>query len=149
MFNVPIGGARRCAAQSWQLERIKNVKNAAGVSVNDVVLAMCAGALRAYLIDHSELPSAPLIAMVPVSLRTDNDTDGGNMVGAVLCNLATNIDDPAERLQIIHESMRDNKQVFSQLPRAQALALSMLMVAPPHWSLCLASNPRPRRHSTS
>lgn len=130
MFNVPIGGARRCAAQSWQLERIKGVKNAAGVSVNDVVLAMCAGALRAYLIDHSELPTAPLIAMVPVSLRTDNDTDGGNMVGAVLCSLATNIDDPAERLQTIHESMRDNKQVFSQLPRAQALALSMLMVAP-------------------
>ena len=49
MFNVPIGGARRCAAQSWPLERVKNVKNAAGVSVNDVVLAMCAGALRAYL----------------------------------------------------------------------------------------------------
>ena len=130
MFNVPIGGARRCAAQSWPLERVKDVKNAAGVSVNDVVLAMCAGALRAYLMDHSELPPAPLIAMVPVSLRTENDPDGGNMVGAVLCNLATNLEDPAQRLQTIHASMRDNKQVFSQLPRAQAMALSMLMVAP-------------------
>ena len=60
MFNVPIGGARRCAAQSWSLERVKNVKSAAGVSVNDVVLAMCAGALRAYLLDHSELPSRHL-----------------------------------------------------------------------------------------
>lgn len=130
MFNVPIGGARRCAAQSWPLERVKNVKNAAGVSVNDVVLAMCAGALRAYLLDHSELPSAPLIAMVPVSLRTDHDAEGGNMVGAVLCNLATHLDDPAQRLHTVHASMRDNKDVFSQLPRAHALALSMLMVAP-------------------
>ncbi len=149
MFNVPIGGARRCAAQSWSLERIKNVKNAAGVSVNDVVLAMCAGALRAYLIDYSELPSAPLIAMVPVSLRTDNDADGGNLVGAVLCNLATDLDDPAQRLQTIHASMRDNKHMFSQLPRAQALALSMLMIAPAALGQCPASNPRPHRPLTS
>ncbi len=48
MFNVPIGGARRVAAQSWPLERIRNIKAAAGVTVNDVVLAMCAGALRGY-----------------------------------------------------------------------------------------------------
>src|SRR5690242_12099902 len=66
MLNVPIGGARRCAGQSWQLQRIKDVKNAAGATVNDVVLAMCAGALRAYLIDQDALPEKPLLAMVPV-----------------------------------------------------------------------------------
>ena len=58
MFNVPIGGARRCAAQSWPLKRVIAVKDAAGVTVNDVILAMCAGALRAYLIEQNALPDA-------------------------------------------------------------------------------------------
>ncbi|MGD1256610.1 WS/DGAT/MGAT family O-acyltransferase [Mycobacterium seoulense] len=134
MLNVPIGGARRCAAQSWPLERIKGVKNAAGVTVNDVVLAMCAGALRAYLTDHSALPDKPLTALVPVNLRTERDTDGGNVVSGVLCNLATDLDDPAERLRAIRESMRDNKQVLSQLPRAQAMALGVSLLAPAAFS---------------
>lgn len=98
MLNVAVGGARRCAAQSWPLDRVKAVKDAAGVSLNDVVLAMCAGALREYLDDNDALPDTPLVAMVPVSLRTDRDSVGGNMVGAVLCNLATHLDDPADRL---------------------------------------------------
>jgi diacylglycerol O-acyltransferase len=131
MLNVPIGGARRVAAQSWSLDRIKSVKQAAGVTVNDVVLAMCAGALRHYLIEQNALPDAPLIAMVPVSLRTEAEADtGGNMTGVVLCNLATDVDDPAKRLETIGASMRSNKKVFSELPRVQALALSAMMLAP-------------------
>lgn len=130
MLNVPVGGARRCAAQSWELDRAMAVKDTAGVSLNDVVLAMCAGALRAYLDDNDALPNAPLVAMVPVSLRHDQESLGGNMVGAVLCNLATHLDDPAQRLDAIHSSMRGNKKVLSQLPRAQALALSMLLLSP-------------------
>jgi WS/DGAT/MGAT family acyltransferase len=130
MLNVPVGGARRCAAQSWPLDRVKAVKNAAGVSLNDVVLAMCAGGLRAYLDDNDALPDTPLVAMVPMSLRDDNDSVGGNMVGAVLCNLATHLNDPAQRLGAIHSSMRGNKKVLSQLPRAQAMALSMLLLSP-------------------
>lgn len=130
MLNVPIGGARRCAAQSWPMDRIKAVKNAAGVSVNDVVLTMCAGALRAYLTDYDGLPDAPLVAMVPVSLRRDGDAVGGNVVGGVLCNLATDLDDPAQRLSTVHSSMRQNKNVLSQLPRSQATALSMLLLGP-------------------
>ena len=78
MLNVPIGGARRCAAQSWPLQRIKDIKDAAGATVNDVVLAMCAGALRAYLTDQNALPEKPLVAMVPVSLRTADDAVAGN-----------------------------------------------------------------------
>jgi diacylglycerol O-acyltransferase len=131
MFNVPIGGARRVAAQSWSLDRIKSIKQAAGVTVNDVVLAMCAGALRHYLIEQNALPDAPLIAMVPVSLRTEAEADsGGNMTGILLCNLATDTDDPAKRLEAIHSSMRDNKKVFSQLPKMQALALSAMLISP-------------------
>lgn len=129
MLNVRIGGARRVAAQSWALERIKNVKAAAGVTVNDVVLAMCAGALRAYLAEEDALPATPLVAMVPVNLRTENDADGGgNLVGAILCNLATDIDDPARRVEAIAASMRDNKKVYSELPRVQQLAVSAFLI---------------------
>lgn len=131
MFNVPIGGARRCAAQSWPIKRFLAIKEPAGVTLNDVVLAMCSGALRAYLTEQDALPDRPLIAMVPVNLRTANDTStGGNMVGTILCNLATDVADPAERLETIHTSMRGNKEVFSQLPRLQQLALSAFNVAP-------------------
>lgn len=140
MLNVKIGGARRCAAQSWSLDRIKSVKKAAGVTLNDVVLAMCSGALRYYLLEQNALPDTPLIAMVPVSLRTEDEADaGGNLVGAILCNLATDTDDPAQRLQTISDSMRSNKKVFSQLPRFQALALSaantsaLALAAVPGW----------------
>ncbi len=131
MFNVKVGGARRCAAQSWSLERIRAVKEAAGVTVNDAVLAMCAGALRYYLIEQDALPDAPLIAMVPVSLRSKEQADsGGNMVGSVLCNLGTNVEDPAQRIEIISASMRANKKVLADLPRLQVLALSGLNMAP-------------------
>ncbi len=131
MLNVKIGGARRCAAQSWPVHRVKKVKLAAGVTVNDVVLAMCAGALRQYLADQQALPDRPLVAMVPVSLRSDAEADsGGNMVGTILCNLGTDIEDPADRLATISDSMRRNKKVFAELPRAQALALSAANMAP-------------------
>jgi diacylglycerol O-acyltransferase len=131
MLNVPIGGARRVAAQSWSLDRFKSIKRAAGVTVNDVVLAMCAGALRQYLLDQQALPDTPLIAMVPVSMRTKEEADsGGNQVGALLCNLATDVEDPAKRLETISESMRGNKKVLSELPRLQAFALSAFLIAP-------------------
>ena len=160
MFNVRIGGARRVAAQSWSLERFKRVKAATGgVTVNDVVLAMCAGALRAYLLDQNALPETPLVAMVPVSLRTEKDDDrSGNMVGTILCNLATHLDDPAQRLNAIHESMTENKKVFTQLPQIQQLALSGFLTggvalalvpgfvsnAPPPFNIVISNVPGPR-----
>lgn len=159
MFNVPIGGARRVAAQSWPLARFRAVKSAAGVTVNDVVLAMCSGALRAYLIEADALPDTPLVAMVPVSLRAADEQDaGGNMVGTILCNLATDMADPAKRLDAINTSMRDNKKVFAELPRSQALALSAFLAggialgvvpgfvssAPPPFNLVISNVPGAR-----
>lgn len=129
MLNVPIGGARRCAAQSWSMARIMGVKHAAGVTVNDVVLAMCGGALRSYLLELHALPDRPLIAMVPVSLRED-DSISGNQVGALLANLATDTADPAQRLRTVSDSMRGNKNVFAELPQLQRLALSAFNVSP-------------------
>jgi diacylglycerol O-acyltransferase len=91
---------------------------------------MCSGALRAYLIERDALPDTPLVAMVPVSLRSADEQDaGGNMVGTILCNLATDTDDPVRRLDAISTSMRDNKKVFAELPRTQALALSAFLMS--------------------
>jgi WS/DGAT/MGAT family acyltransferase len=128
MFNVRIGGARRVAAQSWSLDRLKAIKEAADVTINDVVLAMSSGALRAYLVEQNALPDVPLTAMVPVNLRKDGDDRGGNQVGTFLCNLATDVDDPAKRLEVINGSIRDTKELFWQLPPAQQLALSALNI---------------------
>nr|VTP03451.1 putative diacyglycerol O-acyltransferase tgs2 [Mycobacterium riyadhense] len=130
MFNVKIGEARRCAVQSWSLERVMAVKEAAGVTVNDVVLAMCSGALRYYLVEQHALPNTPLVASVPISLRSVSEV-GGNKIGTVLCNLATNIDDPATRLETISVSMRRSKKVFSELDQLHVLALSMLTMLLP------------------
>ena len=130
IFNVPIGGARRCAAQSWPIERVMRIKQAAGVTLNDVVLAMCGGALRAYLLEQNALPDRPLIAMVPVSLRDDSNSSGGNEVGALLASLATHREDPEQRLQEVSASMRSNKAVFKDLPKLQQIALSAFNVSP-------------------
>lgn len=160
MFNVKIGGARRVAAQSWPLERFQRIARATGFTVNDVVLAVCGGALRGYLLDQDALPERSLIAMVPVSLRSEHEADaGGNLVGSVLCNLGTDLEDPADRLTVVGESMRGNKKVFSELPRIQALALSAMMIAPlglaavpgfvgatsPPFNLVISNVPGPRQ----
>ncbi|MBL1077700.1 wax ester/triacylglycerol synthase family O-acyltransferase [Nocardia sp. 2] len=132
MFNVPIGGARRIAVRSWPIERVNAVRRATGATVNDVVLAMSAAALRAYLLEHDALPDEPLIAMVPVNVRSaaEADSSEGNMVAACLANLNTHIADPARRLTAISTSMRDTKQVFTQLPKLEAIALSALLMSP-------------------
>src|SRR5699024_5455765 len=102
LFNVPITGARRFAAQSWPIDRIRAVGQGAGYTINDVVLTMCAGALRRYLSEMAQLPDQPLIAMIPVSLRKKGDSAGGNAVGAVLCDLGTELSAPLDRLRRVH-----------------------------------------------
>ncbi|MQA10160.1 MAG: wax ester/triacylglycerol synthase family O-acyltransferase [Pseudonocardiaceae bacterium] len=134
ILNVGIGGARRFAAQSWSVQRIRAVGKAAHMSVNDVVLAMCAGALRTYLSELRALPAEPLIAMVPISMRTPNfaatGAVGGNAVGTGLCDLATDEPDPEKRLRRIHTSMRQGKRLAAELSPLQFLMFSGLVIAP-------------------
>ncbi|MTE11388.1 WS/DGAT/MGAT family O-acyltransferase [Nocardia aurantiaca] len=132
LLNTSIGGARRIAVRSWPLERINGIRQATGATVNDVVLAMSAAALRAYLIERDALPDEPLIAMVPVNIRSaaESDTSEGNQVAACLANLGTDIEDPAARLEIIRTSMHDAKRVFTQLPKLEALLLSAALMTP-------------------
>ena len=87
------------------LAAVKRVKNAFGCTVNDVVLTMCAGALRRYFDQHDEHPDGPLVAMVPVSVRTeDQQGTHGNQVSMMLTSLATDLDDPVARLDVVHAS---------------------------------------------
>jgi len=118
MLNTSITSSRRFAAQQWPLERIKNAGAAHNATVNDVVLAMCAGALRRYLIEQDALPSNSLTAGVPVSLRSLGAFgDTGNAVGIVPCSLATHLDDPHDRLTEIIASMNAAKaELATQSP---------------------------------
>ena len=111
MLNQPISGSRRVAAQSWDIARILKAGKARGVTLNDMVLAMSSGALRRYLIANDALPDEPLIASVPVSIRTAGD--GGNAITFVLCNLGTYLEDPDDRLEAITSSMRATKAVMA------------------------------------
>lgn len=129
MLNVHITGARRIAADTWSLSRVRAVAKASDATLNDIVLAMCSGALRRYLQELDELPTESLTAMVPVSLRTD-DSAGGNAVGAVLSSLATDVADPSWRLARIRESMGIAKSAMAELSALQVLAVSALNVAP-------------------
>jgi len=131
MFNVPITGSRRVAGQSWPIARIRKAGKASGATLNDVALAMSAGALRTYLKSLDALPDAPLIAMVPVALRVrDRQRASGNAVGAVMCNLGTQLDDPADRLKVVHESMADGKAALSTMTPLQILAMSAIGTSP-------------------
>jgi diacylglycerol O-acyltransferase / wax synthase len=116
-FNKAITPHRRFAFRSVGLEEVKTVKNHFGVSVNDVVMAMCAGAIRRWLSEHDALPDAPLVAMVPVSVRDDASKSSlGNKVAAMLAALPTNLADPQERLTNVHEAMKVAKAQQAAIP---------------------------------
>ncbi len=129
-FNAAIGTHRRWANASVELDRVKAVKNAAGTTVNDVVLAVVAGAVRTWLSDHHSLPDRPLAAMVPLSIRGQGNTgELGNHLSATVATLATDIDDPAERLAAIKSGMDGAKAAQDALP-AEILT-DLTQVAPP------------------
>jgi len=161
MFNVNITASRRFAAQDWEIERMHAIGKASGTTINDVVLAMCAGALRRYLQDHRALPDASLTAMVPVGLkvRQRDDENGGNAFGAVVVNLGTDLDDPADRLARVARSMAEGKEALRSMTPAQTLAMAALGMAPalawpmlrlngivrPPYNLVISNVPGPRQ----
>ncbi|MDZ7676288.1 MAG: wax ester/triacylglycerol synthase family O-acyltransferase [Acidimicrobiales bacterium] len=130
MLNVPITGARRFAAQSWDLERVRAAGKRLGGTLNDAVLTMCGGALRRYLLSQDALPDTPLVAMVPVSLRKDEDSRGGNQVGVLLANLGTHLDSDEARFEAVKSSMDAGKARFEGLTQGQIIALSAVPMVP-------------------
>jgi WS/DGAT/MGAT family acyltransferase len=110
-FNGSISPHRNVSFARLPLDEIKAVKEALDVKVNDVVLAVCSGTLRRYLQGLDALPETPLIAVVPVSVRTDEERGSqGNKVSAMFTSLATDVEDPAERLDAIVASTQGAKE---------------------------------------
>lgn len=129
-LNVKVAGARRFAGDRWPLERLKTVAVAAGATVNDVGLAMCGSALRAYLSELGQLPDRSLISMVPVSVRGRGGftTGEGNAFGATLCDLRTTETSPSARLESIASQMASTKARYADMSTAEILAVSKLIM---------------------
>ncbi|MDC3379225.1 wax ester/triacylglycerol synthase family O-acyltransferase [Planctomycetota bacterium] len=130
VLNGRIGRNRRFATQQYDLAHVKSLAKASGGTLNDVVLALCAGALRRYLLERNALPSEPLVAMLPVAVRTADDQGGGNAVGAILASLATDVADPRQRLDTIIASTTRGKQRLQGLSKQAVIQLSALTMAP-------------------
>ena len=103
-LNEAVGHRRQLAFASVAMADVRRLKDAHGVKVNDVVLALCGTALRGYLAERGELPDAPLTSGVPLSTRADGDDTLDNQLSTMFVSLATDLDDPVERLRAIHAS---------------------------------------------
>ena len=115
LFNVGITNQRIYAARTLPLSVVKQIARASKTKVNDVVLAICSGALRAYLQDRNAIPPRSLTAAVPISARDPADLTTANLNGMFVCSLASDIADPYQRLLAIHRSTVQQKQLFDQL----------------------------------
>jgi WS/DGAT/MGAT family acyltransferase len=163
-FNERISAHRKFAFGRLSLEEVKTVKNAHGCTVNDVVVAICAGAVRRLLTEHGEPPVGPLVAQVPVSVRTGEQIGTyGNRILLMSAPLFVDVADPVERLLRTHEAMGDMKRRHKALPaqllqdanhfippavfaRAARLTfrLSTSRVGAPTWNLVISNVPGPQ-----
>jgi diacylglycerol O-acyltransferase len=100
-FNAEITGERNIAMAQLDFEDVRRVKNRFDVKVNDVVLALCAGAIRGFLLESGVALGKPLVAVVPMSVHDTSGRPGRNQISGMFCNLQTDIEDPGERLQAI------------------------------------------------
>ena len=126
ILNQSVSESRRFAAQSYELERFQNIAKKLNVllgqkfTLNDVVLAICSGAMRAYLSNQNALPAKPLIAMVPISLRQDDD-DSNNAIAFIVANLATHLSDPLDRITLIRNSVQTSKDRMNRMTPREIL----------------------------
>jgi diacylglycerol O-acyltransferase len=117
VFNGPVSSHRRVAFGTLSLTTVKNIKNATGTTVNDVVVTVCAAALRSWLDERRELPDAPLVAMIPVSVRTAEERGTfGNRVSTMAVAIPTDVAGPLERLEAAHEALRSAKERHRAVP---------------------------------
>ncbi len=161
-FNGRVSPHRRFAFGRLSLDEVKAVKNAYRYTVNDVVVAICTGAVRRWLVEHEELPDEPLVAQVPVSVRTEKQRGTfGNRIGMMSVPLFTNIADPVERLRETHEALRVAKERHRALPaqllqdttqfippavfaRASRVTFSLAATRTPVWNMVVSNVPGPQ-----
>jgi WS/DGAT/MGAT family acyltransferase len=161
-FNAHVSAHRRFAFGRLPLDDAKAVKSATGSTLNDVIMSVCAGALRRWLIDHGELPDGPLVAQIPVSVRTEAQRGTfGNRVGVMSPPLYTDEGDPLRRLALTHESMINAKEIHKATPaslmqdssefippavfaRATRVTMSLAATRKPIWNLVISNVPGPQ-----
>ena len=128
-LNDVVERQRRWDSAVLELSRVKQLRRGVkGASLNDAVLAICAGALRRYLLEKNELPDEPLIAMVPVSTRTDDEKNAmGNQVSAMYIQLGTHIEDPIQRLKSIVDNTKAAKRYQEALDAKSLMGFAELI----------------------
>ncbi|GGO76689.1 WS/DGAT/MGAT family O-acyltransferase [Nonomuraea cavernae] len=130
-FNGPISARRHLSFGSVSLKDVKSIARAHGMSVNDIVMALCTSALRSWLMERDALPEQPLIAAVPVAVRTANAQDlVGNQISAMVAPMPTDIADPQARLRKVGSTMNAAKRRFVTAPAGWLLELCSLLPAP-------------------
>jgi WS/DGAT/MGAT family acyltransferase len=144
VINTRIRSPRRFATQIYAIDRLRAVAHAAGGTLNDVVLAICGGALRRFLLELDALPKKPLTAGIPVSVRPKDDEGTGNAITFIISTLGTDIDDPIERLHAITDSTRRAKEHMQTLPRQAMTQYTMVLMAPYILSLLTGMGGRTR-----
>ena len=129
-LNDRVKGQRRFATQQYTVDRFKKLAKAADCSLNDIVLAVCSGALRRFLQEQGDLPEKPLSTGIPVSVRPKDDDSGGNAISFMIASLATDVADPLARLEQIKESTRNAKDHLQSLPKSAIQQYTVLFLTP-------------------
>ena len=163
-FNGRVSPHRRFVFGRLSLDEVKAVKDEHGCTVNDVVVSICAGAVRRWLVEHKELPREPLIAQIPVSVRTEAQQGTyGNRIMLMRAPIFTNVADPVDRLRQTHEALDVMKRrhrampaellqdanhfippaVFARAARA-TFALASSRRGRPSWNLVISNVPGPQ-----
>ena len=130
VLNGRIGRNRRFATQQVPIDRLRALAEAAGGTLNDIVIALCAAGLRAYLKDMDALPKAPLVAYLPVNVRPKGDLGGGNAIGAILVSMATDVADAKKRLAAIIASTSAAKEQLRGMSQRAIIEYSALLMTP-------------------
>ncbi|HNV58396.1 MAG TPA: wax ester/triacylglycerol synthase family O-acyltransferase [Rhodoferax sp.] len=130
VLNGRVREKRRFATQQFSLERMRNLAGAAECTLNDIVLAVCGGALRRFLDESNNLPEQPLTAGIPVSVRPKDDTGNGNAITFIVSTLGTDVVDVRERLAAIRQSVKQAKEHVQSLPRQAMMQYTVLLMAP-------------------
>ena len=130
VLNGRVREKRRFATQQFSMARLRAVATAAQCTLNDVVLAICGGALRRFLLERDALPAESLTAGIPVSVRPQDDEGTGNAITFIIATLGTDLEDGVERLQAIRRSVKHAKAHVQAMPRQAMLQYTMLLMAP-------------------
>lgn len=130
VLNGRVREKRRFATQQFSLQRMKDLAHAADCTLNDIVLAMCGGALRRFLAERNSLPDKSLTAGIPVSVRPKDDEGNGNAITFIVSTLGTDQGDVRSRLDAIRESVHRAKEHVQSLPRQAMTQYTVLLMAP-------------------